>query len=34
MEFRKFTEKVNEHFQNMTKASTVMFEVDSDKDTI
>ena len=34
MEFRKFAEKVNEHFQNMMKTSTVMFEVDSDKETI
>lgn len=34
MEFRKFAEKVNEHFQNMMKTSMVMFEVDSDKDTI
>ena len=34
MEFRKFAEKVNEHFQNMMKTSTVMFEVDSNKETI
>lgn len=34
MEFRKFAEKVNEHFQNMMKTSTVMFEVDSDKERI
>ena len=34
MEFRKFAEKVNEHFQNMMKTSMVMFEVDSDKETI
>ena len=34
MEFRKFAEKVNERFQSMMKTSTVMFEVDSDKETI
>ena len=34
MDFKKFAEKVNEHFQNMMKTSTVMFEVDSDKETI
>ena len=34
MEFRKFAEKVNERFQSMMKTSTVMLEVDSDKETI
>lgn len=34
MEFRKFAEKVNEHFQNMMKTSTVMFEVAYDKDRL
>ena len=34
MEFRKFAEKVNEHFQSMMKTSMIMFEVDSDKETI